>query len=280
MTRSFMTKTACLAGTALLAACASPTASDDISVAEAIAAGDELCLDMGPQTPRDISRRIGTNPVSFATAPPAREMNLCNIHTHTSAEHKGPGFSLAVENSPYGPDYGGFACNDTASLTPAELAPAPGAFGKVAPGDTIEVHWVHTSCDTDPGEGLGSCIPETCTDPILRVEAQTFLVVNDGDALDFTEMDYQGFEVNGLDRAKMIPANTGDPVTFLGSTTGTSYDDRTCSPARVTWNVRPQCAKLDINSLHAWAADNVFNETESQGIRKLVTAPGMLSEIR
>jgi len=261
-----------------LAACASPTMTDDDRVAmEKVAEAGDLCLDFGPQTPRDISFLDGTNAVTFPVAPPASEMNLCNIHTHTNAEHKGPGFSIFVDDT----DNGGYACNDTANLTAAELAPAPGAYGKVAPGDTIEVHWVHTTCDSDPGEGLGACVPDTCTDPLLRVEAQTFLVVNDSNALDFTTMGYQGFEVNGLDRAKMIPATTGTPITFAGSTTGPSYDQRTCSPANVTWNVRPQCAKLDINSLHAWAeAGNIFNETESHGVRQLVTAPELLSPIR
>lgn len=237
---------------------------------------DALCVTMGPQTPRDISSVTGLNMDMFQMAPPASEMNLCNIHTHTNAEHKGPGFSVFVDDS----DYGGFACNGTDDLTEAELAPAPGAYGKVEPGDTIEVHWVHTSCDIDPGEGLGSCLSDTCTDPLLRVEAQTFLVVNDSNALDFTQMDYKGYEVNGLDQPMMIPSNTGDPVVFRGSTTGPSWDQKTCSPLKVTWSVRPTCAKLDINSLHRWAeSGNVFNETDSHGVRQLVTAPELLSPI-
>ncbi|MDJ0920949.1 MAG: delta-class carbonic anhydrase [Henriciella sp.] len=240
------------------------------------AASEALCLASGPQTPRDISSPLGLNPVTFPMAPAASEMNLCNIHTHTNAEHKGPGFSVFVDGS----DYGGYACNETADLTEAELAPAPGAYGKVKPGDTIEVHWVHTSCAATPGEGLGACVPEGCTDPLLRVEAQTFLVVNDTSALNFMDMAYGGNMVDGKHQAKMIPANTGTPVNFLGSTTGPSYDQSTCSPAQVTWNVRPMCAKLDINSLHAWAeSGNVFNETASHGVRQLVTAPELLSTI-
>lgn len=262
-----------------LAACASSETDAKMDEVIDMATADDaaLCLTMGPQTPRDISSVAGTNNTMFAMAPPASEMNLCNIHTHTNAEHKGPGFSVFVDDS----DYGGFACNGTDDLTDAELAAAPGAYDKVAPGDTIEVHWVHTTCDSDPGEGLGACVPDTCTDPLLRVEAQTFLVVNDGNALDFTTMGYNGFEVNGLDQAKMIPSNTGTPVSFLGSTTGPSYTQSVCSPAQVTWSVRPTCAKLDINSLHRWAeAGNVFNETGSHGVRQLVTAPELLSPIK
>lgn len=235
-----------------------------------------LCVNMGPQTPRDISSALGLNIESFPLAPQASEMNLCNLHTHTNAEHKGPGFSMFVSNA----DDGGYACNDTAQLSAAELAPVEGAYKGVNPGDTIEVHWVHTSCDATPGEGLGACVPEGCDNPLLRVEAQVFLVVNDPGALDFTAMDYAGAGAAGLHQAKMIPATTGDPVLFRGSTTGPSYDQINCSPVRVTWNVRPQCARLDINSLHRWAEQgNVFKETKSHGVRQLVTAPELLSPI-
>ena len=107
-----------------------------------------------------------------------------------------------------------------------------------------------------------------------------FLVVNDPEALDFTAMTYGGNMSGDLHQAMMIPSDTGEPVLFRGSTTGPSYDQSTCSPARVTWNVRPQCARLDINSLHRWAeSGNVFEETKSHGVRQLVTAPELLSPI-
>ena len=242
-------------------------------------AGADLCLDMGPQTPRDISSVSGLNLADFPMAPSSNAMNLCNIHTHTNAEHKGPGFSVFVNDS----DYGGYACNDSGSLTDAELKMPEGdmAFGKVKTGDTIEVHWVHTSCDITPGEGLGSCLSDTCTDPLLRVEAQTFLVVNDNSAANFMDFDYSGNNAGGLHQPKSLPAGTGAPVVFRGSTTGPSYDQKTCSPMKVTWSVRPQCMKVDINSLNAWAkSGNVFKEKKSHGVRQLVTAPELLSPIQ
>lgn len=265
-----------LSAAALLAACATP--ANEVETEEHAAPADtgELCLAAGPQTPRDISNVAGLNKVTFPMAPAPEAMNLCNIHTHTNAEHKGPGFSVFVDDT----DHGGYACNETTSLTEAELAPAEGAFGGVKPGDTIEVHWVHTSCAAMPGEGLGACVPESCTDPVLRVEAQTFLVVNDSSALNF--MDYAGLadNANGGQSASALPTGTGEPVLFRGSTTGPSYNQSACSPAQVTWNVRPQCAKLDINSLHAWAeAGNPFNEKKSHGVRQLVTAPELLAPI-
>jgi len=273
----------------LLTACSGDTTSEmadkvDSAVSaasSAVKSETNLCTDFGPQTPRDISSVMGKNMTEFAMAPAASEMNLCNIHTHTNAEHKGPGFSVFVNGS----DSGGYACNDASSLTAAEKSDpyeGKGAYKGVKPGDTIEVHWVHTSCDVAPGAGLGSCLTDTCTDPLLRVEAQVFLVVNDPEnALDFTEMAYGGNMVNGKHQAKMIPSDTGAPVVFRGSTTGPSYDQSTCSPMKVTWSVRPSCARVDIGSLHRWAEQgNVFEETKSHGVRQLVTAPELLSPIR
>lgn len=262
-----------------LVGCKGADAPSKTSEAAQKASAPELCQGMGPQTPRDISSVAGLNLDDFKMAPDYREMNLCNIHTHTNAEHKGPGFSVFVNDS----DHGGYACNDTDSLTEAELQMPEGdmAFGHVKTGDTIEVHWVHTSCDITPGEGLGSCLSDTCTDPLLRVEAQTFLVVNDSKAANFLNYDYPGRKKGNFHQAKTLPGGTGQPVVFRGSTTGPSYTQKTCSPLKVTWSVRPRCRKVDINSLNAWAkSGNVFNEKKSHGVRQLVTAPELLSPIQ
>ncbi len=245
----------------------------------ASASAQEICTGYGPQTPRDISSIIGTNPQVFTLAPAATEMNLCNIHTHTNAEHMGPGFSVFAGDD----ENGGFKCNETRGLTAAELedpSDGHGAFHGIKPGDTIEVHWVHTSCDVTPGEGLGSCLSDTCANPELRVETQVFMVVNDPKELSFNDFAYDGNKVDGLHQAKSLPTGTGDPVVFAGSTTGPKYTQSTCSPLQVTWSVRPHCARIDVSSLYKWAEDgNVFNESHSHGVRQLVTAPELLSPI-
>ena len=243
------------------------------------AGAEKLCIGFGPQTPRDITETAGTNARLFNLAPPASQMNLCNIHSHTNAEHKGPDFSISAGAT----DDGGWKCNATPDLTEAELTDPTGGNGSykgVKPGDTIEVHWVHSSCDIQPGPGLGSCLSEACANPQLRVETQVFLVVNDPSALNFMDYVYDGNVVDGYHQAKAIPSGTGDPVEFQGSTTGPSYTMAKCSPLQVTWSVRPQCAKLDISSLNAWAdANNVFEETKSHGVRQIVTAPELLAPI-
>ena len=152
---------------------------------------EEFCVDAGPQTPRDITNATGLNAVEFPMAPAPTNLNLCNIHTHTHAEHKGPGFSVFVGDG----NSGGNACNDAASLTAEELADptgGEGAYKGVKPGDTIEVHWVYSSCDVDPGKGLGACLAEGCDNPLFRVEAQAFLVVNDPNAINFMDYAYSG----------------------------------------------------------------------------------------
>lgn len=267
-----------------LSACAQidnkKNAQNPVDVKTVKNSGNEICTAFGPQTPRDIANKSGMNTVIFPFAPAREEMNLCNIHTHTNAEHKGPGFDVFVNNT----KHGGYACNDTSNLSAEELRdPFHGksAFKGAKPGDTIEVHWVHTSCDITPGEGLGSCLSDTCTDPLLRVEAQVFLVVNDPKgAYDFTKLAYGGNMRRGKHQAKAIPSDTGTPVVFRGSTTGPSYTEQKCSPMKVTWSVRPNCARVDISSLHRWAEQgNVFNEKKSHGVRQLVTAPELLSPI-
>ena len=122
---------------------------------------------------------------AFSLAPETDNLNLCNIHFHTNAEHKAVGFAVFA-----GPGkHGGYKCNETPSLTAAELSEPQvraGCHG-VRPGDTIEVHWVHSSCDIVPGKGLGACLSTKCGNPQLRVEAQTFLVVNDPSAGSFLD---------------------------------------------------------------------------------------------
>lgn len=239
----------------------------------------KACTGFGPQTPRDIDSVLGTNTREFEVAD-ADEMNLCNIHFHNNAEHKAKAFSIYAGEGDHGHG-GGYQCGISKELSKAELkAPKGDVCNGLKPGDTIEVHWVHSSCDIKPGKGLGSCLSEKCANPDLRVETQVFTLVNDSRALNFNDMDYSGsINAKGLHQAKMIPANTGEPVEFLGSTTGPKYSEQVCSPLQVGWSVRPQCAKLDINSLARWCESNVFEEDHAHGVRKLVTNPALLSPI-
>ena len=246
---------------------------------------DAACEGYGPQTPRDIDSKGGENKRVFGLAPNSSEMNLCNIHFHKNAEHKATAFNIfAGKGDGHGYD-SGYQCGISKSLTKEELRPTKssickGKHGELKPGDTIEVHWVHTSCDIEPGPGLGSCLSDSCPNPDLRVETQVFTLVNDSNALDFNDLDYDGNKINGYHQPKGLPTNTGKAVEFLGSTTGPKYDAKNCSPLQVTWAVRPDCAKVDINTVGEWCKDNAFNEDHAHGVRKLVVNPKLLSTIK
>jgi len=234
----------------------------------------------GPQAPRDIDAVAGNNQRVFSSAPAYTEMNLCNIHFHESAEHKGHDFSLYAGNGD-GHGYGsGYKYSGT--LSKAELAPVkhnacPSAHGDLKPGDTIEVHYVHTTAQVKPGPTLGSCLSKAIKNPQLRVETQVYVLVNDKNALDFKELTAYK-KVNGLYQATNIPTNTGVPVEYEGSTTGPGYNEKG-SPFQVTWGIRPHVAKVNIETVGEWCEGNDFNEDHGHGVRNLVTNPDLLSEM-
>lgn len=236
----------------------------------------EICQNFGPQTPRDLTQRDGENPVKFNLSPNYKQLNLCNIHFHKHAEHKASGFSLPAESN----GAGGWKCNETQSLTSSQLeAPASHQFCQnVMPGDTIEVHWVYSSCDVKPGKGLQACSSESCANPQLRVETKVFLLVNDAKASSFAHYTATTSQ-NGFQQVTQLP-DRSDALEFLGSTTGPKYTEQICSPLQVTWNVSQSCQLLDINSLHEWCKENPFEEDHAHGIRKIVTTPQLLSPIK
>jgi len=243
-------------------------------------ANTSVCTGFGPQTPRDIDNSAGKNARIFSLAPSYQEMNLCNIHFHNNAEHKAKDFAIYAGEGNKGHG-GGYQCKISQSLSKAELKkPTQEVCKGLKPGDTIEVHWVHSSCDVTPGKGLGSCLSDSCANPDLRVETQVFTLVNDANAMNFNDFAYDGNVVNGFHQAKAIPGSTGKPVEFTGSTTGPKYTEQQCSPLQVSWSVRPTCAKLDINSIGKWCQGNVFKEDHAHGVRALVTNPKLLSEIK
>ncbi|NHH99341.1 delta-class carbonic anhydrase [Oceanimonas sp. MB9] len=233
----------------------------------------------GPQSPRDIDRLKGSNPVVFSPAPPASQMNLCNIHFHKNAEHKGGQFTRFAGNGDGRGYQGGYRYSGT--LSEQELAPVqgdicPGRHGSLYPGDTIEVHYVHSSAQVTPGPTLAACLSQAGQNPQLRVEAQVYVLVNDAGAADFGELAAHGVR-QGRHQGLNIPANTGTPVQYAGSTTGPAYNEKG-SPFQVTWGVRPEVLKVNIASVGEWCRQNDFNEGHAHGVRNLVSNPQLLSD--
>lgn len=235
----------------------------------------------GPQSPRDIDSVVGTNTLEFAAAPPAVEMNLCNIHFHKNAEHKGGEFNDFAGNGDGHGYQSGFRFSG--SLNDAEQIHildemCPSQHGGLQAGDTIEVHYAHSSAQVQPGPTLGSCLSESIKNPQLRVEAQVYVLVNDESALDFRELSQHGLR-NDVQQALNMPTNLGEPVQYAGSTTGPGYNE-SGSPFQVTWNVHPKVAKVNIATVGEWCKGNVFDEDHAHGVRNLVTNPELLSPIQ
>ncbi len=258
-----------------------PVADKVIAAQRAALAANTKGKGFGPQAPRDIDSKAGRNPVVFAAAPDWRQMNLCNIHFHKNAEHKGGEFTTYAGNGDGHGYLSGYKYNG--KLAKSELKPVgheicPSEHGSLYPGDTIEVHYVYTTAQVKPGPTLGACISDADKNPQLRVEAQVFVLVNDKHAPDFGKL--TAFkEVNGRWQAVNIPTDTGTPVEYQGSTTGPGYNEKG-SPYQVTWGVRPKVAKVNIETVGAWCKGNAFNEDHAHGVRNLVKNPDLLSQIQ
>jgi hypothetical protein len=208
----------------------------------------------GPQSLRDIDSIAGNNPRAFNAAPASTKMNLCNIHFY-----KYSGKLSAFELESTGHDI------------------CPGEHGALNTGDTIEVHYVYSTAKIEPGPNLGACLSDAIKNPQLRVETQIYVLVNDSNALDFGGLS-EHKKLNGLHQATNIPSNTGTAIQYAGSTTGPSYNEKG-SPFQVSWSVRPNVAKVNIESVGKWCESNTFNEDHAQGVRNLVTNPDLISKI-
>ena len=267
-----------LAGAAIAA---NETVSDDVVAAQrANLAASTDGAGFGPQSPRDLDTLTGANTLVFEEAPEYTQMNLCNIHFHKNAEHRGGDFTTYAGNGDgkgFGTGYKYSGSLSDAETAPIDVAVGQSDHGSLVPGDTIEVHYVHSSAQITPGPTLGACLSESIMNPQLRVETQVYVLVNDESALDFTELAAIG-EVNGFSQALNIPTDTGTPIEYPGSTTGPSYNEKG-SPLQVTWSVRPGVAKVNILSVAAWFENNPFDEDHAHGVRNLVVNPDLISNI-
>ena len=236
----------------------------------------------GPQSPRDIDNAAGNNKRIFSTAPAYTRMNLCNIHFHKNAEHKGGEFTIYAGNG-NGEGYQSGYRADISHYSHAELKPTkhdicPSSHSHLVPGDTIEVHYVHTTAQVKPGATLGSCLNDAIGNPQLRVETQVYTVVNDKHAADFMELTKYK-KIGAYYQATHIPNNTGTPISYEGSTTGPGYNEKG-SPFQVSWSVRPKVMKVNIETVGEWCKGNDFKEDHAHGVRNLVKNPDLLSKIK
>ena len=95
-------------------------------------------------------------------------MNLCNNHFHKNAEHAGGKFTQYVGNGDGQRYQGGYLYSG--KLTAQQLQPVsknvcPSKLGGLQSGDTIEVHYVHSSAQIKPGATLGACLNGSINPP-------------------------------------------------------------------------------------------------------------------
>lgn len=235
----------------------------------------------GPQAPRDLANKKGGNQRIFSTAPAYQKMNLCNIHFHKNAEHKGGEFTTFAghgDGHGYKTGYKYSGQLSAAEAKPLDAEVCSSDHGGLQAGDTIELHYVHSSAQVVPGPTLGACLSETDSNPQLRVEAQVFVLVNDPKAADFRQLTQVG-EVNGYQQALHIPKTSGKPIEYAGSTTGPAYNEKG-SPLQVSWSVRPRVVKVSAESVGQWCKGNVFKEDHAHGVRNLVVSEKLLSNFK
>ena len=150
-------------------------------------------------------------------------------------------------------EHSGFSSVPEVSAVPGEPV-----CSSVEIGDQVEFHWVYTNCPANPSpaKGLANCVCDR-EDLVLRVFAQAYVVGEQG----------------------VAPAQpTANLTRYVGSTTGPSYDDQTCSQARVNWEVAPTVDVVSKQALGEWCESNPWpDEDHPHGSRALVTKPAWLS---
>ncbi|CAE7668622.1 unnamed protein product, partial [Symbiodinium microadriaticum] len=234
---------------------------------------DLLCEDAEPQAPRDVSpgyvgERI-TRYEPYGSDQIDRFIQV-NIHWHLGAEHR---MEDAYDRRP--PEWASYVTvpdenNESQQVVPgiddAKLDESSFNFtyckaAQVGPkSDGLQE-------DGDEGQlgitaGLGGAFTRTNNADVI-VRAQVCLIVNDPSLNDYVDAKNRTF----LEQWQQPPA--GSAVRYVGSTTGTSYDDEVCSPVEVNWHVDQRCCTLS-----AQAMDNLCKDMIDAGLEADVAPKG------
>jgi len=211
-----------------------------------------MCANAEVQSPRDVtSSFVGTkNPrVDMMPAGTRSSLVQVNTHFHLGSEHLSGGQyhlpSQTTSTAKLGhhnadPQLGHY-CQSQTTLTSAQLTPYTfvNCDPAVQVGQTYEIHYVWSSGGTSINDGLAGAFSRTNNARVL-VEAQVFVITNDPSAPTYTDM------MHGMNMALAT-----DAVKYLGSTTGTSYNNNVCSPYSITWHVDKSCHFVSAASFDA-----------------------------
>lgn len=223
------------------------------------------CSTAEPQSPRNVSDGFmgmlhpRVKPVGLYDEFP--NLIHVNTHFHLGGEHQNVaagGYSLNCTEALNKPD-----CSDIHPsgprpgyfCAPIDQGPGMGDNWTLDPynfsnctdvkmGYTYEFHWVHSTggpADELLTTGLGGVFNRSAN-PTAFVRGQICRIVN------WPEQEYKMFNTTWREPVR-------DSMVYIGSTTGTSYDNFACSPAEVTWHVDRECCILSAQNMDRMCAD-------------------------
>ena len=224
---------------------------------------DLNCSDAEPQSPRDVTPgfkgglEARVRPLDGDATP---RFIQANLHFHLGAEHKSNipnGYyqtfqEVGIQEPLVRPSTDirpGFFCG-LDDFPSSDLQDFDFQFCKnVSVGYTYEFHWVFSTGapltglrdEGDEGQlgitdGLGGALART-VNPKIIVRGQACRIINNQSLVD-VEADYD----NLVNQWRQPPL--GKAVRYIGSTTGTAFDDNVCSPLEVNWHVATECCTL------------------------------------
>lgn len=269
--------------------------------------GKLLCTDAGPQAPKDLTTAT-LNTAAHGTRNPQapifthdqmNHMTVVNVHFHLGAEHKSDNYNdeqftedydasnpvggpYGVTDHPARPGFYGSGYSPSGRKD-RDAVPAPCKGMKV--GDTIEVHWVHSSAGVrqpDDGDyqlledGLGSAVNgRALRNPQVHVEAVVYQILPDGDAgITFTP-------VGSLRETHWPDEPSADEyIRYVGSSTGMSYTGneegptQTCSPYLINWGVDLRLHKVSSTTMQEFCslllAEGLVKDVLVHGSRRIL----------
>ena len=222
-----------------------------------------LCEDAEPQAPRDLTPtclgelEARVRPLDGDATP---RFIQANLHFHLGAEHKSNitnGYYKTFQEvglqeplvRPSEDIRPGFFCG-LDDVPSSGLEDFNFQFCKnVSVGYTYEFHWVFSTGapltglrdEGDEGQlgitdGLGGALARTIN-PRIIVRGQICRIINNQSLVD-VEADYN----NLVNQWRQPPLGQG--VRYIGSTTGTAFNNEVCSPLEVNWHVDTECCTL------------------------------------
>lgn len=266
------------------------------------------CTVAGPQSPKDLTTDRISDGNRFSAAPvmhrkQMNDMELVNVHFHLGAEHKSDAYnSNAVSDSGTTFTAGGhdvragwWATGTAADFhsTRASATPVGSPCEDLYVGDTIEVHWVHSSAgkqaagSDDPEgthltDGLGNAANgRNLLNPMLHVEGTVYSIVSDDTAETVFDPGKNEPEKNKtLLDYHMPKAGENDYVRYVGSSTGQSFTgnfaakDQLCSPYVINWGVDLRLHKVKNTTMvelcQALKKNNIVTDLKPHGSRVLL----------